>query len=145
MSLRFALVLLVAMCAGAADTSQWSGVRELKKGDRVGIVQTDMKRVEGRLDSASDDAITVDGVTVPKDRVVRVYRRPRMNRAVRVLIGAGIGAAAGGLVDGTFGAYLRNESHGPDAGLITGLSVAGGAGIGAASGGGYKTVYQRIK
>ena len=31
-------ILLVFL---AADTSQWSGVGELKKGDRVGVVQSD--------------------------------------------------------------------------------------------------------
>jgi hypothetical protein len=129
----------------AADTSQWSGIRELKKGDRVGVVQADMKRVEGRFDSATDDAVVVDGVTLTKDRVVRVYRRPKLNRGVRAVIGAGIGLAGGAVVDGTFGQYLRNEGHGPDAGIITGLSGAAGAGVGAASGGGYKTVYQRVK
>jgi len=137
--------LLIALALFAGDTSQWSGVRELKKGDRVGIVQADMKRVEGRFDSATDDAVVVDGVTLSKDRLVRVYRRPKLNRVARTVIGAGIGVAAGGVVDGTFGQYLRNEGHGPDAGLITGLSGAAGAGVGAASGGGYKTVYQRVK
>jgi hypothetical protein len=137
------LLLIFALFAG--DISQWSGVRELKKGDRVGVVQADMKRIEGRLDSATDEGITVDGVALSKDRVVRVYRRPKLNRGVRAAVGAAIGVAAGGVVDGTFGQYLRNEGHGPDAGLITGLTGAAGAGVGAASGGGYKTVYQRVK
>ena len=139
MGLLFVLALL------AADTGQWSSIHELKKGDRVGVVQSDMKRVEGRFDSATDDTIVVDGVTLSKDRVVRVYRRPKLNRVMRTVIGTGIGVAAGGVVDGTFGQYLRNEGHGPDAGLITGLTGAAGAGVGAASGGGYKTVYQRVK
>jgi hypothetical protein len=146
MNICFVSVVLTVGCAFAADTSQWSGVRELKKGDRVGVVQTDMKRVEGRFDHATDDAIILvadQTVTVAKDQVVRVYRRPRVNRGVRALIGAGIGAAAGGLSDGTLGAYLRNESHGPDPGVITAVGVGVGAGIGAASGGGYKTVYQK--
>jgi hypothetical protein len=143
MSSRFAVLVVAVGCAAGADSSQWSAVRDLKKGDRVGLVQSDMKRVEGRFDGASDDAITVDGNTVSKDRVVRVYRRPGMNRVVRAVVGAGIGAAAGAVADGTAGTRFRNEGTGPALGLITGLSAAGGAGIGAASGGGYKTVYQR--
>jgi hypothetical protein len=146
MNTCFVSVVLAVGCAFAADTSHWSALRELKKGDRVGVVQMDMKRFEGRFDHATDDAITLvadQTVTVPKDRVVRVYRRPRVNRAVRAVIGAGIGAAAGGLTDGTLGAYFRNESHGPDPGVITALGAAAGAGIGAASGGGYRTVYQK--
>lgn len=147
MGLRTYVVLLAAcLPAFAADTAQWNNLRELKKGDRIGVVQSDMKRVEGRFESATDSELVVladQPVTLAKDRVVRVYRRPRLNRPIRAVIGAGIGAAVGGLVDGTFGAYLRNESHGPDPGTITGLSAAAGAGIGAASGGGYRTVYQR--
>jgi len=143
MSAKLGFVLFLVACCYAADNSDWKAVRELHKGDRVGLIQTDMKRVEGRFESASDDAITVDGVTVTKDHVVRVYHRPLMNRAVRAVVFGAIGAAAGGAVDGTFGAYLRNESHGPDPGLITGLTAAAGAGVGAVSGGGYKTVYRR--
>jgi hypothetical protein len=141
--MRLAVLLITVTCVFAADTTQWAGIKELKKGDRVGVVQSDMKRIEGRFESASDDAIIVDGFTLAKDKVVRVYRRPRMNRAVRAVIGAGIGAAAGGLADGTLGAYLRNEGHGPDAGVITAIGAGTFAGIGAVSGGGYKTVYQR--
>jgi hypothetical protein len=135
------MLLVLVLCA--ADTSQWSAVRELKKGDRVGVVQSDMKRVEGRFDIASDDGITIDGVMVSKDHVVRVYRRPRMNRGLRAVVGGAIGLAMGAVVDGTAGTYMRNESSGPDPGLITGIGAAAGAGIGAASGGGYKTVYQK--
>jgi hypothetical protein len=143
---RLLYTLMLSTAAFGADSAQWSSVRELKKGDRIGVIQTDMKRVEGRFESASDDGITVAGdviVTVPKDKVARVYRRPRLNRVARVVVGGAIGAAGGAVVDGTFGQYLRNEGHGPDAGVITGLSAAGGAGIGAASGGGYATVYRR--
>ena len=146
MSLRTLVILLACLPAFAADTAQWANLRELKKGERIGIVQADMKRIEGRFDSASDATLTIvsdQAVTLSKDQVVRVYRRPRLNRIARTLLGAGIGAAGGGVVDGTFGAYLRNESHGPDPGAITGLSAAAGAGIGAATGGGYRTVYQR--
>ena len=51
--------------------------------------------------------------------------------------------AGGAVVDGTFGQYLRNESHGPDAGIITALSGGAGAGVGIAVTGGYRTVYRR--
>jgi len=140
------MVLAGTALAFAADTSQWSSLGELKKGDRIGVIQADMKRVEGRFESAGETSITLvveQPVTLPKDNVVRVYRRPRWNRVTRTVVGARIGMAAGAVTDGTLGAYFRNESDGPDAGLITGIGAAAGAGIGAASGGGYRTVYQR--
>ena len=140
------MVLATVPLALAADTSQWNNLRELKKGDRIGVIQADMKRVEGRFEIAGETSITLVGdqtVTLQKDNVARVYRRPRWNRLTRTLAGAGIGLAAGAVADGTLGAYFRNESDGSDAGLITGIGAAAGAGIGAASGGGYRTVYQR--
>jgi hypothetical protein len=146
MAHRLALLLIAAALAFGADTSQWSGVRDLKKGDRIGVIQSDMKRMEGRFESANDTSITLltdQPVTLTKDAVVRVYRRPRLNRGVRTLIGAGIGAVGGAVLDGTVGLRFRNESDGPAPGLITGLTAAAGAGLGAASGGGHQTVYQR--
>jgi hypothetical protein len=144
---RLAVTYLAAVASlFAADTAQWTNLNELRKGDRIGIVLADMKRIEGRFDSATDATLTIvsdQAVILSKDQVVRVYRRPRLSRIARTLLGAGIGAAGGGVVDGTFGAYLRNESHGPDPGAITGLSAAAGAGIGAATGGGYRTVQRR--
>jgi len=141
-----ALVLAAASLVSAADTADWGNLRELKKGERIGVIRSDMKRIEGKFESATETAIVVmddQPVTLSKESVVRVYRRPRMNRGIRTVVGAAIGTAAGAVVDGTLGAYMRNESSGPDAGLITGLGAAAGAGVGAASGGGYRTIYQR--
>jgi hypothetical protein len=146
MTHRWVLVVGAAALAFAADTSQWGNLHELKKGDRIGVIQADMKRVEGRFESAGETSITLvagQPVTLAKDNVVRVYHRPRWNRVTRAVVGAGIGAAAGAVTDGTLGTRYRNEGNGPDAGLITGLGAAAGAGVGAASGGGYRTVYQR--
>ena len=144
--MKLLVIGILGVSAWAADPALWTTLRDLKKGERIGVVQNDMKRVEGRFESANDEGITLTTdrpITVPKDQIARVYQRPRLNRLTRTMLGAGIGAAAGGLVDGTFGTYLRNESHGPEAGVITGLGAAGGAGIGAVSGGGYRTIYRR--
>ena len=68
------MVLAGTALAFAADTSQWSSLGELKKGDRIGVIQADMKRVEGRFESAGETSITLvveQPVTLPKDNVVR--------------------------------------------------------------------------
>lgn len=138
--------LLLTFPAMAADLSQWANLREPRPGDRIGVVQTDQKRLEGRFEGFTDSAIVVraDGsVETPRDRVVRVYRRPRTKRSLRAVIGGAIGAAAGGVLTGTAGERFRNEGQDVPAGAWIGGGVAVGAGIGAATGGGYRTIYQQ--
>jgi hypothetical protein len=142
------LLIIAAQAGMSQDSSQWSSVQALRKGDRVGVIQTDQKRVEGRFDSATEARITVQAdqlVTVEKADVVRVYQPPKRGRWFGAVVGGGIGVAAGAVVDGTVGHYLRNESPGPDRGVITAVSGAAGAGIGVAVTGHYRTVYRRPK
>ena len=150
MRLTIAGILLVAAAqiGFAQDSSQWSSVLSLRKGDRIGVIQADRKRVEGRFDSATDARITIQAdqqVTLEKTEVVRVYRPARHGRVFGAVIGAAIGVAAGGVTDGTLGQYFRNETGGTAPGVITAVGGAAGAGIGAAVMGGYRTVYQRPK
>ena len=147
--LRIAGLLLLAAQAGfAQDTGEWSAVQSLRKGDRVGVIQTNQKRVEGRFESATDARLTLRAdqeITLEKSDVVRVYRPARHGRAFGALIGGAIGLAAGGVTDATVGQYFRNETGGTPKGVITAIGGAAGAGIGVAVTGGYRTVYQRGK
>ena len=142
------LLLLAAQAGFAQDTSQWSSVQSLRKGDRVGVVQADRKRVEGRFESATDARLTLRGdqeFTLEKAEVVRVYRPARHSRGFGALLGGAIGLAAGGAIDLTVEQYFRNETGGMPKGVVTAIGGAAGAGIGAAAAGGYRTVYQRGK
>jgi hypothetical protein len=139
------LVCAAANLAAAAATGQWSNVLALRKGDRVGVIQSNQKRVEGRLDSATDARITVDAgqmVSIEKADVVRVYQPARVKRVWGAVIGAAIGTAGGAVIDATAGLRFRNEGQGPDQGVITAIGAGAGAGIGAAVTGGYRTVYR---
>jgi len=143
-----ALILAAAITfpALAADPAQWANLGELRRGQRIGVVQTDQKRIEGRFEAFTDSAISLraDGeIVVAKEKVVRVYRRPRANRGVRALIGGAIGAAAGILLTNTVGDRFRNEGQDVPVGLWVGGGAGIGAGIGALTGGGYKTIYQQ--
>jgi hypothetical protein len=84
----------------------------LKSGERIGIIQSHQKRIEGRFQGFTDSAISLSTdrlTTVPRSDVVRVYRPPRINRTKRALIGGAIGLAAGALLTNTAGDRFRNE------------------------------------
>jgi hypothetical protein len=74
---------------------------------------------------------------------VRVYRRSRLSRGIRVLIGGAIRAVAGIVLTQTIGQYRRNEGHDSPAGAWIAGGAGTGAAVGALTGGGYKTIYQR--
>lgn len=141
------LSIVIVLPGFAADASDWKNIQSLRSGDRIGIIQSDQKRIEGTFRNATDSGISLVAdrdVTVPKDNVIRVYRRARVSRIYRTIIGAGIGLAGGAIVNATAGERFRNEGGDITAGAILG-GAAVGAGIGALTGGGYKTVYQRAR
>jgi hypothetical protein len=142
------LLVAAAQIGFAQDSSQWSSVLALRKGDRIGVIQADRKRVEERFESATDARITIQAdqpITLEKTGVVRVYRPARHSRVFGAVLGAAIGVAVGGVTDATLGQYFRNETGGTAPGVITAVGGAAGAGIGAAVTVGYRTVYQRPK
>ena len=107
------LLFAAAQIGFAQDTSQWSSVQSLRKGDRVGVIQANRKRVEGRFESATDARITLQAdqqITLEKTEVVRVYRPARHSRVFGAVLGGAIGVAAGGVTDATLGQYFRNET-----------------------------------
>ena len=140
------LWMAAAQLAIAQDTSQWSSIQTLRKGDRVGVIQAKGKRVEGRFESVTEARITLRAdqeITLEKAEVVRVYKPARHGRVFGAIVGGAIGVAAGAVTDATLGQYMRNETGGTAPGVITAVGGAAGAGIGAAVTGWYRTVYQR--
>jgi hypothetical protein len=151
------LAVGVTMSAGlamAGDEGDWNRVRSLHPGTRIGVIRTNQQRIEGRFMGAADTEVVLGDVgangeqqTVAKDDVVRVYKRPKVRRLVRTLIGAGIGVAAGGVLDATLGTRVRNEVADQFDTAQRVAAYAGGAAIGGAiaglTGGGYETLYRR--
>ncbi len=129
---QYALILAAALAAPAlaADHGAWSNLGTLKPGTRIGIIQSDMKRVEGVFEGFTDSGISVRtdrDMNLRKEDVVRVYRRPRVNRPIRIAAGAAIGAVGGVILSRTAGTRFRNE--GQD--VSDGAFIGGGVGIGA--------------
>ena len=126
---RGGLLVCVLTCIADASAAQPAG-DELRPTDLVRVEIATGDRVVGRFVSASSDAITISvsgqPVQMPTSSVVRVERRVKDSVWNGVLIGAGIGAAAGvsGLVasQGSSGIYLMM-------GLAPAV-VAGGAVVG---------------
>jgi hypothetical protein len=140
------LAAVVAVPAIAADNQEWGQLNSVKPGQRIGVVQTDGKKLEGTFAGVTDADITITAgqvVKVPKDKVVRVYRRPRLTRIWHTAIGAGAGVVLGAVLNGTVGQYFRNEGHDTSPAVWIGAGAALGAGLGAASGGGDHTLYRR--
>jgi hypothetical protein len=138
-------MLALVASAWAADEGNWNNLAQLKRGDRIGVIGSDMKRTEGRFVSFEEGGLSIETdqpVTIAKDRVVRVYRRARTNRVWRTAIGAGIGVAAGAVLNATIGERFRNEGQ-DVAGALIASGAGVGAGLGALSGGGNVTVYRR--
>ena len=144
MRFSISLTLLAGLLPLAAGAS-WEDVIALRKGARIGVIQSGLRRTDGVFDSATASTLTIidNGATrsLSRDQVVRVYKRPRLNRVTRIALGAGIGVAAGAALDASVGRRFRNEGNDVSAALY-GASIGVGAGFGALSGGGYQTVYQ---
>lgn len=149
--LKVMLAAALALAAQAAEINDWANVQALRHGDRIGVVQMDQKRVEGRFDSANASTLVLEShgmISIRQDNVIHVYK-VGMSRKKRMLIGGAIGLAAGAAVAGAVAGRLNNEGFfaGSNGGAGAVAAVGGGAGIGVAIGGitgsGYKTIYQK--
>jgi hypothetical protein len=139
--------IVVALPASAADSSQWTSLESLRPGDRIGVIQKNQKRTEGKFQRVSDSEIALDTglpVSVAKADVLRVYRKG-MSRTKKVLIGTAAGLAAAAIVAAGVAQGSSNEgffARSDTAGLFIAGGAGLGAGIGASTGSGYKTIYR---
>jgi hypothetical protein len=130
----------------AQDDLTWDNLGTLKLGNRIGIIQSDRRWVEGRFAGFSDSGISIRAdqlITIRKAKVILVCLRPRARRSLRVIVGTAIGAGAGVLLTATVGQRLRNEGQNVPASAWIAGGAAVGAGVGALRGGRYGAVYLR--
>ena len=143
-------LLLVAAGAGSAeDIGRWDNLQSLRPGQRIQIVQMDLKSYAGDLLSVSGDGIRFrvknDERTVARADVFRVGLRSGARRGRNALIGAAVGAGLGVAA----GAGALAATNGSDsAGAIVATTMTIGAGAGGALGAipaGYSTLYRAPK
>jgi hypothetical protein len=119
--------------------SDWNNLQQLRVGDKVEVVRTDLSKHKGTFLSFSDEAISLrvkkQEVGVQREDVFRVSLRGRPKRSTSALVGAAIGALAGVGV----GALAANRYGSGDPGsesfivfLGTAIGAGAGAGVGAA-------------
>ncbi len=138
--------LRAAQPQAAADETGWSNLQQLRVGQKIEVVDTNLKKLKGTFLSFSEEAISLrvkkDEVGVQRPNVLRVSLRGRPKRSTSALVGAAIGALAGL----TLGAVVPETECGR--GCMMGMSTVIGAGVGAGVGAAvsfvpsYRTIYR---
>jgi len=141
---------LLAMLLGMpllsrAQTAQnsWGALNTLHAGQRIEIIETNLKRHKGTFSTVTDESIQLregGDVGIKKEDVMRVTLLDKSHRlrnalalgAVGAITGGGIGAAATRCSNSSGGLNFCGIGQGAVVGVATMIGLAGGAGIGAA-------------
>ncbi len=136
--------------AAAAETG-WSNLQQVRVGQKIEVVDTNLKKLKGTFLSFSEETVSLrvgkDEVGVQRPNVLRVSLRGRPKRSTSALVGAAIGALAGVGV-GALAATRYGSGDPRSESFIVFLGTAIGAGAGAGVGaavpfvGGYRTIYR---
>lgn len=127
--------------------ASWKNLNRLQAGQKVQVVQMDMKSLKGNFLGFTDEMISLrvkkDEVAVPREEVLRVSLRGKRKRGLSALVDAGLGAGLGAIIGAAVGAAVQE----PDEFALMGAPI--GAGVGAAVGAAapfasYETIY-RVK
>ena len=128
--------------------SDWNNLQQLRVGDKVEVVRTDLSKHKGTFLSFSDEAISLrigkDEVGVQRPKVFRVSVREHSKRLRNTLIGLGIGAAAGAVVGVAAVAGKPRQAGERRLSVVIGTLIGSGVGtvVGAALSPGYQTIYR---
>lgn len=137
------LLLLLLLEVPSALVSQtqkrtWSNLDNLRAGQRIEVIESNMKRHAGEFVGVTDDLLTLKesglDVSVKRGDVARVSTASGPKRGEHALIGLVVGAAAGaavGAASGSSTGFLGGSSRGITA--LVGLAIGGvsGAAVGA--------------
>ncbi len=140
-----ALVPGVGLAQSVRDS--WDNLKQVRPGQKIEVVDTSMKSLQGPFVSASEEAITLQvgkkQESIERAKVVRVTVRDTSHRTRNMLLGAGI---LGGIAMAATAVPLMASSNEGNSCPACAAAIAAGFGGGAALGAipGSRTVY-RIK
>ncbi len=142
------LTALPVLCLGQSTESSWDNLKQLQDGQKIDVVDVNLKSLRGKLVRVTDDAISLETkggkVTLERERVVRVSTvggGRAKNAALGTVAGAIVGLATGALAGFT---YHEGEKMGRIVSVTVALGAGAGAGIGAAFPGS-RTIYRAPK
>ena len=141
------LPMLSLTAAAQALPSSWESVKRIPSGTEVRIIAVNSKPVRGKLESVADTTLAIQGETgtrsFSRPEIRSVSVKKKTHRLRKVLIGMGVGTAAGLGI----GAATANGCHGiacEGAQTVLGglVGLAGGVVTGLVwSRGGWRQVY----
>ncbi len=120
-SLLLIVCALAMPCASSAQSKQssWGNLSTLQAGQKIEVVETNLKKDTGTFAAVSDDGIRLNESTgeqtIPRANVMRVTLRQNKHRLRNTLIGAAVGAGAGAAIGAA--AYRTAKPCPPGAGL----------------------------
>lgn len=139
----------LALAQAQKPENNWDNLNRLQVGQKIQIVDTEMKRHEGTFLAYGADAVSIrtsrGDQGFPRDKVVRVSNREKSKRLRNALIGAAIGAGAG-LAIGALAdrAFTETGERDKMKKFLTPIAAGAGAGIGAGFAS-YETIYRAPK
>ena len=135
------LVLLLALAGELGAQTQhdsWSNLYRLKAGQRIEVIESNLKRHAGKFVMVTDELLTLNengsDVSVRRENVVRVSTSSGTKRGEHVLIGLIVGGAIGagiGAASGSNTGFLGGSSRGITALVGIGIGAPSGAIVGA--------------
>ncbi len=132
-------VFSVSLRAQEVGKHSWENLQQVRVGQKIEVVDTNLKKLKGTFLSFSEDAVSLrvgkDEVGVQRPNVLRVSLRGSPKRSTSAIVGAAIGALAGVGVGAL--AATRYGSGDPESEsfivfLGTTIGAGAGAGVGAA-------------
>lgn len=129
------LILASGVTLAQASPDFWENLGQLRPGEKIAVVDKDLKSIEGSFTGYSSDALSLrtgaGEIAMPRAQVLTVKRRGATHRRRNVLIGMAAGAAGGLLAGAIRGATYHEAGETP---VFVAVYTPIGAGIGAAFG-----------
>ncbi len=125
-------IFSVSLPAQESGEHSWENLQQVRVGQKIEVVDTNLKKLKGTFLSFSDEAISLrvgkDEVGVQRPKVFRVSSREYSKRLRNTLIGLGIGAAAGAVVGAVAVAGKPRQAGERQLSMVIGTLMGSGAG-----------------